>query len=405
MRIFVSSTFEDLREHRAAAIRVLRQLGHEVVAMEDFVAGGAVPLKRVLDDVKRCDTYVGIFAWRYGFVVKVVNEAAGPPVPLPAGAELNVTSITHCEYLQAKESHLEILAFLLDESCAWPPQLIDGFATSDPNAPRDNSAIRALRSAFQLERVVSYFTSPADLEARVSAAVTVAGMSKQVRLNLVQLGPSISTISDSDPFLGIRDSIVQAGRHRVLQIDLDTTWWSTRLYLAAWLAGRLTEVRRFVVVQAGEFIGLLSTSTIVAALAPLQPKLRRIHARLHAVPAATAGVQAEMNAVFELWQQVIGEPVEEQSVKIDVTADLLRRWMGDAMLQQPVRIADLAQASVVDLLRLLDYPNDFVPVVVQRDDLSPTPTTASVKVVDKAALNAQLAQSYVIELMDRARIA
>jgi hypothetical protein len=27
MRIFVSSSFEDLREHRAAAIRVLRQLG------------------------------------------------------------------------------------------------------------------------------------------------------------------------------------------------------------------------------------------------------------------------------------------------------------------------------------------------------------------------------------------
>jgi hypothetical protein len=136
MRIFVSSTFEDLREHRAAAIRVLRQLGHEVVATEDFVAGGAVPLKRVLDDVKRCDTYVGIFAWRYGFVPKVSDPLA---TPLPPGAEPNVTSITHCEYLQAKESGLEILAFLLDESCAWPPHLIDGFATSDPAAPRDNS--------------------------------------------------------------------------------------------------------------------------------------------------------------------------------------------------------------------------------------------------------------------------
>jgi Domain of unknown function (DUF4062) len=39
MRIFVSSSFEDLREHRAAAIRVLRQLGHEVLAMEDMIAG------------------------------------------------------------------------------------------------------------------------------------------------------------------------------------------------------------------------------------------------------------------------------------------------------------------------------------------------------------------------------
>jgi hypothetical protein len=230
-------------------------------------------------------------------------------------------------------------------------------------------------------------------------------MSKQVRLNLVQLGPPISTVADSDPFLGIRDSIMHAGRHRVLQIDLDTTWWSSRLYLAAWLANRLTEVRRFVVVQAREFIGLLSTSTIVATLAPLHPKLRKMHARLDALPAATADIQSEMEGIFALWQQVIGDGAQEQSAKVDVTADLLRRWMGEAMLQQPVRIADLAQASVVDLLRLLDYPNDFVPVVVQRGGLSPRRAKESVKVVDKAALNAKLAQSYVIELMDRARIA
>jgi len=45
MRIFVSSTFEDLREHREAAIRGLRQLGHDVVAMEDFTAMSAPRFK------------------------------------------------------------------------------------------------------------------------------------------------------------------------------------------------------------------------------------------------------------------------------------------------------------------------------------------------------------------------
>ena len=38
MRIFVSSSFEDLKEHRAAAIRVLRQLGHEVIGEHRDVA-------------------------------------------------------------------------------------------------------------------------------------------------------------------------------------------------------------------------------------------------------------------------------------------------------------------------------------------------------------------------------
>ena len=54
MRIFVSSSFQDLQDYRLAAIRVLRQLGHEVVAMEDFVAGSEVPLKQMLDKVERC---------------------------------------------------------------------------------------------------------------------------------------------------------------------------------------------------------------------------------------------------------------------------------------------------------------------------------------------------------------
>jgi hypothetical protein len=75
----------------------------------------------VLDDVKRCDVYVGIFAWRYGFVPKPqVPPAPTSFVPAVAGAIFGETSITHYEYLQAKASRLEILAFLLEPSCAWP---------------------------------------------------------------------------------------------------------------------------------------------------------------------------------------------------------------------------------------------------------------------------------------------
>src|SRR5947208_10252272 len=75
MRIFVSSSFEDLREHRAAAIRVLKQLGHEVLAMEDMIAGSAAPLAKVVEMVDRSEAYVGLFAWRYGYV----------PTPNPLG--------------------------------------------------------------------------------------------------------------------------------------------------------------------------------------------------------------------------------------------------------------------------------------------------------------------------------
>jgi hypothetical protein len=60
---------------------------------------------------------------------------------------------------------------------------------------------------------------------------------------------------------------------------------------------------------------------------------------------------------------------------------------------------------VVDLLRLLDYPNDYVPVLTRHEPATEgQPATERVDVVDKGALNARLARSYLVELLDRARI-
>jgi hypothetical protein len=130
MRVFVSSSFEDLREHRAAAIRVLRQLGHEVLAMEDMIAGSAPPLAKVLEMVDRSEAYVGIFAWRYGYVIAGTAEPNPPmaiKIPVLDGAVEGETSITHYEYLRAVQRKLPAMAFLLDEHYPWPPQFIDGF--------------------------------------------------------------------------------------------------------------------------------------------------------------------------------------------------------------------------------------------------------------------------------------
>ena len=44
MRIYLSSTYTDLVEYRAAVARLLRQMGHEVIGMEEYVAEGSRPL-------------------------------------------------------------------------------------------------------------------------------------------------------------------------------------------------------------------------------------------------------------------------------------------------------------------------------------------------------------------------
>src|ERR1700752_4796358 len=435
MRIFVSSSFEDLKEHRAAAIHVLGQLGHEVLAMEDMIAGSAAPLAKVLEMVDRSEAYVGIFAWRYGYIPGQAPDPNPPPpaeIPAVEGAVYGDTSITHYEYLRALQRKIPVMAFLLDEHYSWPPQFIDGFDTTRTHAPANANDIRALRKSLQKERVVSWFTTPADLEARVSAAVTMAGLTRQLDLQPAAALPHyIGIPGDTSTEFGIKDAIIAAGDHqRALKIDLATTWWSTRLYLIATLAHHLTQVRRILVVdttpdpsqapagtsssgsiqQAAErFVGQLSTRAILSTIGPKLSALGTFDAWLRARRTEYNEIGAEIHEILDGWRNAFsdtpGTHANEEQAKVVLNAEILRRWFADGMFQQPMRISDLQRASVVDLLRLLDYPNDYVPVLTRHSPaVEGQPATERVDVVDKTALNARLARSYLIELMDRARI-
>jgi hypothetical protein len=361
--------------------------------------------------IDRSDAYVGIFAWRYGYVPgrdpSPAPQAQAPPVK---DAKWGETSITHYEYLRALERKLPVMAFLLDERCAWPPQLIDGFDAPNPEAPKNADRIRALRSELQQQKIVSWFTAPADLEARVSAAVTMAGVTSQLNLQAATALASNSGTGDSDSSGGMSVAIVDAvaNQQQALKIDLASVWWSTRLYLIAALAERLTRVRRILIVKnsppAEEFIGQISTAAIQSIIGPKIPELDNFRTVLRARPIIFDDVNQEINQVMAEWQVTFAAR-PEGSAKVDLTPELLRRWFGEAMFQQPVHITDLERASVVDLLRLLDYPNDYVPVITRRAPATPgLPVSDQVDVLDKNALNARLARSYLVELMDRARI-
>jgi hypothetical protein len=90
------------------------------------------------------------------------------------------TSITHYEYLRANERSLQILAFLLDDSVPIPPVFVDGFDRSRPGRRPTPRASDSCASRLQAEKVVAWFSSPSDLEARVAAAITSVGLSRQI---------------------------------------------------------------------------------------------------------------------------------------------------------------------------------------------------------------------------------
>lgn len=56
IKVYVSSTYEDLKEYRKAVCKVLRKVKKvNIIAMEDSVAKDERPLQVCLKDVASCD--------------------------------------------------------------------------------------------------------------------------------------------------------------------------------------------------------------------------------------------------------------------------------------------------------------------------------------------------------------
>ena len=107
-KIYVSSTYLDLQEYRAHVERVIRRMGHTDVTMEYYVAEDTRPVAKCLADVTACDLYVGIFAWRYGYI--------------PAGQD---KSVTEQEYRKAIELGKPCFIFILKDDAPWQPSRIE----------------------------------------------------------------------------------------------------------------------------------------------------------------------------------------------------------------------------------------------------------------------------------------
>ena len=152
-RIYLSSTYSDLQDYREAAYRTLRKMRHDVIAMEDYVAADERPADKCLADVGECDIYVGLFAWRYGYI------------PLADNPEK--LSITEMEYREAGKQNKRRLIFLLDDNAPWSPQLMDSHTGEGDNGER----IKALRNELRQDKLVSFFTTPDDLASAVSVAL------------------------------------------------------------------------------------------------------------------------------------------------------------------------------------------------------------------------------------------
>lgn len=191
LRVYVSSTSIDLKEYRAAVISALRKTGTTPVCMEDYVAQDMLPVDKCLADVAGSEVYVGIFAWRYGF--------------MPSDYE---QSITELEYRKAIEVSIPTLIFLLDENVGWHDEYRD--------VGKDAKRISALRKEFKLGKMVGWFTNPHHLASEVLSAVNRVFMQKIVGQRYAEV--SIASTSEQSASLKQAMALMQeAMRQQAIQ--------------------------------------------------------------------------------------------------------------------------------------------------------------------------------------------
>jgi len=67
LKVFISSTYLDLKDYRQTAIEVVNRYKCVPLAMEFFLAQPAEPSRVAEKEVRECDIFVGLYAHRFGF--------------------------------------------------------------------------------------------------------------------------------------------------------------------------------------------------------------------------------------------------------------------------------------------------------------------------------------------------
>jgi hypothetical protein len=254
MKLYMSSTYIDLRRHRAKLARALRKAGYEVVMMEEYVARDQRVEFACKGDVAACNMYVGIFAWRYGHVPKDSNPKR--------------LSVTEMEYMAARR--ITRLTFLLHDKARWPK------ARKDKNLARINN----LRARLQ-KRCSGYFASADELAVEVLAALRIhesTRLAKQLEamdvvLEAQKLGPSY--------MMNIKNKLHLINAEPFVELHVGPTpWWNTRLYLVAALAHEFGQTQGFVFVDSdAKFLLMAPPSEICHRLELRWPVLKQAYTK------------------------------------------------------------------------------------------------------------------------------
>ena len=146
-QVFISSTYEDLKEERVAVSQTLLDLGCIPVGMEQFPASGMSQMDYIKKMLETCDYYILILAGRYGSI----DPADG-------------VGYTEKEYDYAVASDIPVMSFIVDNIGKLPNEKCE-----KTDAGRE--ALAKFRAKVSASRMIKKYSSKESLQVGVAVSL------------------------------------------------------------------------------------------------------------------------------------------------------------------------------------------------------------------------------------------
>lgn len=318
MKVYLSSTFRDLKGHRQMLAQALRKAKYDVVMMEEDPARDGLVEFVCQGDVLGCDAYVGLFAWRYGHIPQDNNPAR--------------KSVTEMEYLSA-EDKIPRLVFILKDQARWPQDQKD----------KDLRRINKFRTT--LKKVcAAYFSNRTQLAVEVLAALRNVECTRIAQpldaIDVIkqgqELGPSF--------LMNIKEKLNAFRDSEFVEIQLGPTpWWNTRLHLVAALAEEINpDVQVVFVDNKRRFIIMAPPIGIRQRLEQRWPNLQRAYSEFRKDKPTLQSVEDSLWCYPLVVMDVFGN--NEHAVKEVLSVRQLERDLGIRNHAERVEVANSGQA-------------------------------------------------------------
>jgi tetratricopeptide (TPR) repeat protein len=202
----ISSTSLDLPEHRQQAIDACLRQSVFPIAMEQLPARDADAIRVSLEMVDKADIYIGIFAWRYGYV--------------PEGRDISVTEM---EFNRAVERGIPILVFTIHKDHALTIEMVE----ADKGAQEKLKQLKehACGGRGRLE-----FKSPAELRSHIiqslAALLPTLDTAEESKAKTFNFHPPNLIPAAPAPYIAHPYSLLQTGQviGRREELKLLTDW-------------------------------------------------------------------------------------------------------------------------------------------------------------------------------------